>query len=198
MNIRFANVVAALSFLLVACGGNTAEAKSPSGADGTASSSSTSSASEPSGGTASRNGDNDLSELETKRLTDNIKADIPKHKATFKDKCGFDVAIDVDWASFGRDKKALETLWSNWGIEGLVGVVTKVCDDKTGKDAVKAKIKTLRAVNVKDSKQVKFSLAGGTLTLALAYGASSDIYGKDKNGSTQNSDDATAFVTKSL
>ena len=94
-----------LSILLAACGGNTADAKTPSG------SSTTSSASGP-----TATSDNDLGELETKRMQDNIKADIPKQKATFKEKCGYDVAIEVDWASFGHSKAALEDLWSNTGI----------------------------------------------------------------------------------
>jgi hypothetical protein len=185
---RFALTLSLL--LLAACGGNTADAKSPSG------NSESTSSSLPSGAVPAS--DSDLGDLETKRLVDSIKSDIPKHKATFKEKCGYDIAIDVDWASFGRSKVALEDLYSNLGIETLVDVVAKNCSDKAGKDAVKAKIKTIKAVNVKDTSQVKFTLAGGTFTTALAFGGPSPKWGKDKNGSNNNSDDAAEFIKKSI
>src|SRR5438128_743482 len=109
------------------CGGP--DAKAPDGTPAATTGGSSSS------GSSAAAGPGDLSDLETKRMVDNISGDIPKHKAKFKELCGSDVNVDVDWASFGHDKAALDAFWSNYGVERLVASFADVCKDKTGKDA---------------------------------------------------------------
>lgn len=154
----------------VACGGNRAEAQSPtsgetSGGDATPAQSSGESGS---GGEAPA-GRDQLSELEARRVTDAIKADIPNHKAKFKGYCGSEVEIEIDWKSFGRDKRALESLYSNWGVQRLVDSFQPVCRDSAGKEAVKAKVKKIRAVNVWSKEKIKASVAAGTFTAELTW-----------------------------
>lgn len=151
-----------LGALLMACGGNEAAARPPV----------TSAGETPSAGgkvTPTSGGEEALGDLELKRMTDQIKAEIGKHKARFKELCGGDVELDIDWASFGRDKTALETFSGNYGLERLVAGFEGVCHDKAGKDAVRAKVKKIRAVNIKDASKVKAGISGGVFTAELAW-----------------------------
>jgi hypothetical protein len=131
----------------------------------------------------------DLSDLETKRRVDAIKADFPKQQAAFKQLCGSDVSIDVDWGSFGHDKGALTLIGTNMGIERLVTAFQGPCHDQAGKDAVKAKVKTIRAVNVKDPSQIKASVSGGVFIAQLNWSGTSP---------GMNETDLGQIITKSL
>ena len=131
-----------------------------------------------------------LSDLETKRMQDNINKKIISDKAKFKDECGFDVDVEIDWASFGHSKGALEALYSNVGVERLVDSFKNVCTDKTGKDAVKAKIKKIRAVCVPDKSKAKASVTGGTFTAELDWGGGWSP--------SLTPDDMATIITKSL
>lgn len=157
-------VLGAVIFVFAAAcgGGGLADAKSPGETTGSDSKSATK-ASAPAPAA------DDLGDLETKRMQENIKEKITKDKAKFKELCGYDVDVDVDWTSFGHNKAALEGLWSNLGVERMVDSFKGVCTDKTGKDAVKSKVKKLRAVNVADKSKVKATVSGGTFNAELDW-----------------------------
>lgn len=181
MHMTIAGVVAAMA---LACGGgNTPDAKT-AGTGGDAPSTEAKASGAGGGG-----GANDLGDLEYKRVTDGIKGDFAKYKAKFKELCGADVDVDVDWASFGRDKDTLSTFSSNYGVERLVMGFESVCHDKAGKEAVQKKVKKIRAVNIKDPKNVKVTISGGTMTAELNWSGSSP---------GMNENDLGAAITKSL
>ncbi|MBS2011908.1 MAG: hypothetical protein JST00_03385 [Deltaproteobacteria bacterium] len=173
-------VFGAMAIGLVACGGGAPDAKVPDGA---------SVAGGPAAAEPKASGPNDLGDLEYKRMQDNIKEGFPKFKARFKELCGTDVDLDVDWASLGRDKATLETFWGNYGMERLVSSFESVCHDKSGKDAVQKKVKKIRAVNVKDAAKVKITISGGTMTGELNWSGSSPGMNENEIG---------AAITKQL
>jgi hypothetical protein len=144
---------------LVACGAQGSEPRTPSGG---------ASATQPTSGSVaapSAAGGDQLGDLELRRIQDEIKGELPKNKAKFRELCGSDVNIDIDWASFGRDRQALEGLSGGGGwVERPIMAFETVCQDKAGKDAVRAKIKTIRIVNVPDRSKAKASVAGVVLT----------------------------------
>jgi hypothetical protein len=102
-------------------------------------------------------------------LQNNIRANLPAHKATFKKLCGFDIDVDIDWASFGQNKTALESFWSNRGVEGLVTAFKGPCNDPVGKSDVKAKIQRIRAINVPDKSKAKASVSAGAFIAELDW-----------------------------
>jgi len=130
-----------------------------------------------------------LSELEAKRVIALVNEEMPEHKKKLKEICGTDIDIQIDWASFGRDKVGLERLRGNWGVQLLVDSFRKVCKDQLGKDAVKAKIKTVKAINVADKANVKATVAGGAFTAELTWSGSSP---------GMNENDLGAVITKAL
>jgi hypothetical protein len=173
--------VAVLVLGAAACGaGGTPDAKSPTDATHTSSASAAAApAPDPS----------DLSDLETKRQQAAITANFPKHKAQFKTLCGSDVDLEVDWTSFGHNKTALEYFFSNVGFESVINAFQAPCNDQTGKDAVKAKIKKIRAVNVADKTKDSATISGGTFTVQLDWtNGSPSLYGSD----------ISALITKGL
>ena len=131
----------------------------------------------------------DLSDLETKRLQDSITANFPKAKAQFKDLCGSDVELEIDWKSFGHNKNALETMFSNLGFQRVIESFQAPCSDKTGKDAVRAKVKKIRAVNIADKNKDNGTISGGVFTVENDWGSGSPtLYGSD----------LAAMITKGL
>jgi len=131
----------------------------------------------------------DLSDLETKRLEDSITANFSKNKAQFKDLCGSDVDLEVDWKSFGHSKTAHETMFSNYGFERVINSFKAPCADKTGKDAVRAKVRKIRAVNIADKDKDNGTISGGVFTVELDWGSGSPaLYGSD----------LAAMITKGL
>jgi len=174
----------------VACGGNRAEAQSPtSGETGGGATPTQASGEGASGGGEAPAGRDQLSELEARRITDAIKSDLAGYKEKFKKYCGSDVEVEIDWKSFGRDKRALESLYSNYGVQRLVDSFQPVCRDAAGKDAVKAKVKKIRAVNVWSADKIKATVAGGTFTAELTWG---------EMGPGMNEHDLAAAITKGL
>lgn len=169
---------------LVACGGNNSEAKAPSAGDGAVSATS----SESSAASAPPVASDDLSELELKRYIDDVKKLLPAQKTRFKETCGSDVDLVIDWASFGKSRVAYGYLLSNVGPARLVDGFAGVCGDKTGKDAVSAKVKVLKAVNVHDKDRMKSTLSGGTFTIFMSW----------STGNLLTDSDIGASLTKAL
>jgi hypothetical protein len=131
----------------------------------------------------------DLSDLETKRQQAAITANFPKNKALFKSICGSDVDLEVDWTSFGHNKTALEYMFSNVGFENVINAFKTPCNDQTGKDAVKTKVKKIRAVNVADKTKDSATISGGAFTVQLDWSNGSPaLYGSD----------LSALITKGL
>ncbi len=114
-----------------------------------------------------------LSDLEYKRMQDNINKKTPDMVKKFHGYCGYDVSFVIDWGSFGRGKDTLNNLWSNYGIERLADSFESVCKDQAGKDAAKAKIHTIKAINTKDAKAIKITVGGGGMTAVLNWSGSS-------------------------
>lgn len=114
-----------------------------------------------------------LGDLEYARMRDNIDKKTPDLQKKFKSYCGYDVNVVIDWPSFGRGKDTLSNLWSNYGVERLVDSFESVCRDQLGKDAAKAKIKTIKAINTKDPKSIKIEVGGAAMTATLTWGATS-------------------------
>lgn len=172
-------VVGVMGAALVACGGGgLPDVKAPDVPG-----------SNPAAAEPKASGPNDLGDLEYKRMTDNIKENFPKYKARFKELCGSDVELEVDWNSLGREKATLETFWSNYGMERLVVSFESVCKDKSGKEAVQKKVKKIRAVNVKDAKNAKITISGGTMTGELGWSTGSP---------GMNENDIAGAITKQL
>lgn len=167
-----------VAVLLVACGGGGggagAGAADPSTSAGTPATATTvSGSSTGTTGAADPSEGEQLGDLEYKRMQDNINKKTPELLAKFKQRCGYDVNVVIDWSSFGHGKDTLNNLWSNYGVERLVESFESVCKDQTGKDAAKGKIKTIRAVNTKDPKAIKIGISGGTMTATLNWSGSS-------------------------
>lgn len=139
---------------------------------------------------ATAGGKDQLGDLEWKRMSESILADVPKHKEKFKKLCGSNIEVEIDWASLGREKAAMETFFSNYGIERLVDSFESVCHDKLGKEAVQKKVKKIRAVNVRDASKVKVSLANGTMTAELNWSSGS--------APGMNEHEIAAAITKQL
>jgi hypothetical protein len=134
-------------------------------------------------------GPDGVSDAEIKRIQASVRASLPRYQARFKELCRFDVVIDVDWVSFGRDRTALESLWSNRGIESLVAAFTNVCRDDTGKDDVKAKIRTIRAINVGGKEKVRATVSGGAFVVELDWSSGTPAL---------TADDLAVIITKAI
>ncbi len=85
-----------LSLVVFACGATTSAAAAPATA-------------RP-GQSATTKASGELGELELKRWVERIQADLPKERAQFTHLCGSQIDIDIDCASFGGEKAALERL----------------------------------------------------------------------------------------
>ena len=175
------------AFFAIACAGSPTPSSTPTSAAGDSGNSEPAAGS--SAGSSALPAGTELSDLEAKRLRQAITEKLPEHQATFTSLCGGSVTIEIDWSSIGKEKEALETLRSNYGAERVVQGFQGVCTDKTGKDAVKAKIKTLKLVNTRDAAKVGISISGGTLTATLSWSAGSP---------GMNENEIAAAITKQL
>jgi hypothetical protein len=173
-------VVAAL---VVACGGGSSggspSPKSPDGSSAASpgaesSASTTLSASPPEGmGVGAKR--------RMKTLQEKI---IPDYTAELKSACGFEIPIEVDWASFSKlqgktckdggqetpcDESALFGLGNQYSLGYVVGGVTGHCTDKIGKDAVKQKVKRIRIKAVEKTADKSMELKDGVFMVQGAW-----------------------------
>jgi hypothetical protein len=108
--------------------------------------------------------------VEAKRHMKHFKDDIvPAEMKRFKESCGFEVAVDVDWDSFGNDADRIRGLSSNRGLAELNEAFHHLCKDQIGKDGVKAKIKRIAFRNIADRANKKMVLEKDVFKIECAY-----------------------------
>lgn len=108
--------------------------------------------------------------VEAKRHMKHFQDDIlPAEVKKFKESCGFEIPVDVDWESFGNDADRIRGLSSNRGLTELNEAFSKICKDQIGKDGVKAKIQRLSFKNIADKANKKMILENGVFKIDGAY-----------------------------
>lgn len=175
MNKRTLFSLGVVSLLVMACGGTVnGQPSATPGPNGRGAESGSSEPVAASGGSGEAPAGTELSELEAKRLVESIKETLPPQVERLTSMCGATVTIEVDWSSVGREKEALENLWSNYGASRIVSGFDGVCADKSGKDAVKSKIKKVKLVNTRDRAKVGIALSGGELVATMNWSSGGD------------------------
>jgi len=108
--------------------------------------------------------------VEAKRAMKHFQDDIvPAEVKRFKESCGFEIPVDVDWDSFGNDADRIRGLSSNRGLTELNEAFSKICKDQIGKDGVKAKIQRLSFKNIADRANKQMTLETGVFKVECAY-----------------------------
>ena len=108
--------------------------------------------------------------VEAKRQMKHFQDDIlPAELKKFKESCGFDIAVDVDWDSFGNDADRIRGVSSNRGLKELNEAFSKICRDQIGKDGVKSRIQRLAFKNIADRANKKMTLENGVFKIECAY-----------------------------
>lgn len=116
--------------------------------------------------------------VEAKRHMKHFQDDIlPGEMKRFKDSCGYDVAVDVDWASFGNDVERIRGLSSNRGLAELNDAFKAMCKDQIGKDGVKGKIQRLSFKNIADKANKKMVLESNVFKIECSYDTKALIEG---------------------
>ena len=102
-------------------------------------------------------------EFADKRIPDGIKSYAEATQGATKD-----IKVEIDWASFGDDKRAHESLWAIW--EQPFQALQASCEDETGRAAVKKGVKKIVIKNVSADKAVATEFKGGVLTVSMNAG----------------------------
>ncbi len=112
-------------------------------------------------------------------LTREIKAEFPERQKQIAEKCeGAEVAVDVDFASFGDNYDALLRV-PQQGLKETANGFRRFCtnsertseSDPDKVSAVKAKVKKVLLRNVAKPEQKKISMQeGGTVLIEMAFG----------------------------
>jgi len=108
--------------------------------------------------------------VEAKRQMKHFQDEVlPRELARFKASCGYEVAVDVDWESFGNDAERIRGLSSNRGFGSELNEgFHHVCKDQIGKDGVQKQIKRISIKNIADKANKKMVLEAGVFRLELA------------------------------
>lgn len=107
-----------------------------------------------------------------------------------RERCGMNLRVDIDWASFGSDVVALKVLGTNRGIGEAAMAIGGLCRDSVGKEAITTKLKRIELRNVPGATSKKLSFSAGVLRIDGSY--------KDNVEGTFHSDDYTKLLEKSL
>lgn len=105
--------------------------------------------------------------LAEKRLAESIKVEkLPQFEAKLKDKSGYDIKVDIDWATFtAYDEYPLSRL--DIVFDDLESFVKKICSDDMGKEALADKLSTIHLTNSENNDDVKMELKDKTLSLTV-------------------------------
>lgn len=111
--------------------------------------------------------------LNEKRIITSVtETEIPKWRAVFKEKTGTEIALEVDWGSFGETFSESKNLSSSAG-DRIFKVVAKnfekVCADSIGKQAVASAIKTIKLANRSENDSGTYSLTNGMFSISLCF-----------------------------
>lgn len=189
----------ALSYLsLVACGGanaavrdgaSTPASASPPDSSASATTATSASAAGP-GGTAVSAAPPATMTLEAKKEMKYAQDHFNERMRPVRERCGMNLRVDIDWASFGSDIVALKVLGTNRGIGEAAMAIGGLCRDAVGKEAITTKLKRIELRNVSGATSKKLSFAAGVLRIDGSY--------KDNVEGTFHSDDYTKLLEKNL
>lgn len=99
-------------------------------------------------------------------LTDASKS----YVKTAKDKCGYDIPVKMDEAMATPFMAANANAASY--CDEVRSTISGMCDDKTSKDAIKAKIKSINCHLGKKPTDVEFTIKSGVLDFAVGVNGS--------------------------
>lgn len=105
--------------------------------------------------------------LAEKRLAEEIKAGaLPALESKLKEVAGYDIKVDVDWATFTAfDSYPLSRL--DGVFSELKGFVSRICQDDLGKEALKEKMTKISLFNTDNREQLSMDLKDQNLLLTL-------------------------------
>lgn len=118
--------------------------------------------------------------LAEKRLAESIKAnELPAFQTKINEIAGYELKIEVDWDTFtAYDENPLNRLVSVM-FETIEFVISKICVDEMGKEALKEKLNTIHLINTDDFDSMKMELKDKEFYLtfqlaAYSYGSLPD------------------------
>lgn len=117
--------------------------------------------------------------LAEKRLAEEIKTEkLPAFEAKLKDRAGYEIKVDIDWATFtAYDQYPLSRLDSVFSE--LDSFVRKICVDDMGKEALKEKMNVIGLTNTDNTELVSMDLKDNKLALVVQLAGSSFNYPSD-------------------
>jgi len=112
--------------------------------------------------------------LKEKKLRTVIENEnLPFHVRTFKDYCGGDLAIEIDWEPWMNDHEGLLNL-NGYQIQQFTDALNLVGHDADTKQAVAEGIRKLKIERAENPGDKSMALADGTLTIKAAPAAGWD------------------------
>jgi hypothetical protein len=87
--------------------------------------------------------------------------------------CGKPIPYDVDWESLSSDLEGLNFI-DNLSCHRLNMALRVICQDDTGKQAVRDGLKSIKLKNVADKSKMQMTFAGGVLEMHCAYAQRTD------------------------
>lgn len=111
--------------------------------------------------------------LEEKRTIQKVKTQyIPDFEGRIKEACGFPVALEVDWESYGDNKALIEETESAFFCAFVA--LKELCKDDLGKELSKAAVKKVRIVNVGEG-EFSSCFEDGVVTIKLPKGGAASV-----------------------
>jgi hypothetical protein len=93
---------------------------------------------------------------------------LPGRVKEIEEICGAAIPYEVDWASFGDDMAALNSV-DNLSCHRLNMALRMICQDEMGKEAVRNAVKKIKLKNVDTPAQRSVVLEDGVLAMHCAY-----------------------------
>jgi hypothetical protein len=117
--------------------------------------------------------------LAEKRLAEEIKTEkLPAFEAKLKDRAGYEIKVDIDWATFtAYDQYPLSRLDSVFSE--LDSFVRKICVDDMGKEALKEKMNVIGLTNTDNTELVSMDLKDNKLALVVQLAGNSYNFQSD-------------------
>jgi len=112
--------------------------------------------------------------LKEKKLRAVIETEnIPFHVQTFKDYCGGDLTVEIDWAQWNNDYDGLLNL-NGYQLQQFTDALNLIGHDAITKEAVAQQVRKLRIERAETPDAISMGIKDGTLVIATAPDAGWD------------------------
>jgi hypothetical protein len=106
--------------------------------------------------------------IERRKLKELQESTFPCRIKEIEEICGEAIPYDVDWDSLADDPEAIKVI-DNISCQRLNMALRVICQNDTGKRAVREGLKVVRLKNAKSPGERKISFNGGVLEMHVPY-----------------------------